>query len=102
MIIYGVESLRALRVHWTLQELGLSYKTEPIKSRSGETQTPNYTSLHPGQKIPYIQDGEVGISAHCSHLYLFGREVWKRGINSHKTRTASRIFLSVFLCHDGT
>lgn len=71
MIVYGVGTLRTLRVHWTLKELNLSYTTEAIQSRSGQTQTSDYTALHPGQKVPYLQDGNLGISesaAICIYL----------------------------------
>ncbi|WP_019508249.1 glutathione S-transferase family protein [Pleurocapsa sp. PCC 7319] len=71
MIVYGVGTLRTLRVHWTLKELNLSYTTEAIQSRSRQTQTSNYTALHPGQKVPYLQDGNLGISesaAICIYL----------------------------------
>ena len=71
MIVYGVGTLRTLRVHWTLKELNLSYKTEPIQSRSRQTQTSNYAALHPGRKVPYLQDGNLGISesaAICIYL----------------------------------
>jgi glutathione S-transferase len=71
MIVYGVGTLRTLRVHWTLQELKVKYQTKPIRSRSKQTQTLNYTSLHLGQKIPYLQDGKLGISesaAICIYL----------------------------------
>lgn len=71
MILYGIKSLRSLRVHWTLHELNISYVTEPIESRSGQISTSAYTKIHPGQKIPYLQDGELGISesaAICIYL----------------------------------
>lgn len=71
MIVYGVGTLRTLRVHWTLKELNLSYKTERIRSRSQEAQSTKYTALHLGQKIPYLQDGNLGISesaAICIYL----------------------------------
>jgi len=71
MIVYGVGTLRTLRVHWTLKELDLHYQTEAIQSRSGQTETSDYTALHPGQKVPYLQDGKLGISesaAICIHL----------------------------------
>ena len=71
MIVYGVGTLRTLRVHWTLKELNLFYKTEAIQSRSGQTETSDYTALHPGQKVPYLQDGTLGISesaAICIYL----------------------------------
>ena len=70
--VWGVVSLRALRVHWALAELGLDYRTEPIQSRTGETLTAHYTGLNPKQKIPFLVDGEIGISesaAIVQHLF---------------------------------
>ena len=62
LTVYGVGTSRALRAHWAMAELGLSYRTEPIQSRSGQTQTPAYTKLDPRQKIPILQDGDFILS----------------------------------------
>ena len=62
LIVYGVKTLRTLRVHWTLHELGIAYKTEPIQSRSRQTQTSDYAAINSGRKIPCLQDGEFIIS----------------------------------------
>ena len=70
----GNGTLRVLRVHWALLELGLSYDHEPIQARSGETQTAAYTALNPKQKIPFLQDGELAISESAAIVqYLFRR-----------------------------
>ena len=58
-VVWGVVSLRAMRVHWALIELGLSYRIVPIQSRTGETQTDAFTQMNPGQKIPVFQDGDL-------------------------------------------
>jgi glutathione S-transferase len=55
-------SLRALRVHWALIELGLDYRTEPVQSRTGETQTDDFARLNPRQKIPVLQDGDLTLT----------------------------------------
>jgi glutathione S-transferase len=39
LTVYGVGSLRTLRVHWTLHELKIPYITEPVRSRSAQIQT---------------------------------------------------------------
>lgn len=58
-VVWGIVSSRAQRVHWALIELGLDYRTERIESRTGQTQTDAFTKLHPGQKIPVFQDGDL-------------------------------------------
>ncbi|MEN9520823.1 MAG: hypothetical protein RLZZ381_3411 [Cyanobacteriota bacterium] len=71
LIVYGVGSLRSLRVHWTLHELDVPYKTEPVRSRSVHTQTSDYIAINPGRKIPCLQDGAFIISESAAIcLYL--------------------------------
>jgi glutathione S-transferase len=45
-----------------LHELDLAYESRAIGSRTGETQTPEYTKLNPSQKIPVLQDGDFVLS----------------------------------------
>jgi glutathione S-transferase len=45
-----------------LHELGLVYETRPIGSRTGETQTAEFSKLNPRQKIPLLQDGEITLA----------------------------------------
>jgi glutathione S-transferase len=61
-VLWGIGSLRALRVHWALIELGLDYCTERVQSRTGETQTDAFTRLNPRQKIPVLQDGDLTLT----------------------------------------
>ncbi|MDH3701439.1 MAG: glutathione S-transferase family protein [Alphaproteobacteria bacterium] len=70
--VWGVGTSRTLRVHWALHELGLKYMTEAIQARTGETKTDAYTRLTPKQKVPFVQDGALGLSesAAIAH-YLF-------------------------------
>lgn len=65
LILWGVGTSRTIRAHWAMQELGLKYECRPIRPRSGETKTPEYTKLNLRQKIPLLQDGSfiIGESA---------------------------------------
>lgn len=72
--VWGIGTSRTLRVHWALHELGLAYHTEPIQSRSGQTQTDAYTGVNPKQKVPYLRDGALGLSESAAIAnYLFDR-----------------------------
>lgn len=72
IILWGAISLRALRVHWALHELGLDYQFRPIQSRSGETLTAEYTGHNPKQKIPCLQDGDFTLTESPAIVnYLF-------------------------------
>jgi glutathione S-transferase len=62
LVLWGVGTPRTMRAHWMLHELDLAYESRPIGSRTGETQTPEYTRLNPGQKIPVLQDGDFVLS----------------------------------------
>jgi len=61
-ILWGAGSSRPLRALWMLHELELPFEHRPIRSRSGETLTPEYTRLNPSQKIPTLQDGDFTMS----------------------------------------
>ncbi len=61
-ILWGAGSSRPLRALWMLHELELPFEHRPIRSRSGETLTAEYTQLNPGQKIPTLQDGDLTLS----------------------------------------
>ena len=72
IILWGAISVRALRVHWALHELGLDYQFRPIQSRSGETLTAEYTDHNPKQKIPCLQDGDFTLTESPAIVnYLF-------------------------------
>ena len=55
--LWGAGTARTLRPIWMAEELGLPYELYPIGPRTGETQTEDYTSLNPKQKIPLLRYG---------------------------------------------
>ena len=58
-ILWGVGTSRTIRAHWALIELNLSYKTEIIRTRTTDTETADFKSVNPRQKIPVLQDGTL-------------------------------------------
>jgi len=73
LTLWGATTTRTIRAHWALRELGLSYRCEPIRSRSGETQTERYGAVNPRRKIPALVDGDFVITESAAIIaYLSG------------------------------
>ncbi len=69
--LFGAGTPRSLRPIWVAEELGIEYELSPIGPRTGETQTVEYTSMNPKQKIPFLLDAEINLSeslAICRYL----------------------------------
>ena len=62
LILWGAQSIRALRPHWVLQELELDFELRPIGSRTGETKEAGSQALNPRGKIPVLQDGDFTLA----------------------------------------
>jgi glutathione S-transferase len=74
LVVWGIGTARTFRVHWMLHELGLSYRTEPIQSRSGETEAAAYQALNPRGKIPALVHGDLQLAESAAIvLYLADR-----------------------------
>ena len=52
---------------------GLEYERRPIGSRTGETQTDEFTRINPSQKIPVLQDGEFTLTESAAIVTYVGR-----------------------------
>lgn len=61
-VLWGVGTGRTIRGHWALQELQLEYRTEAVRTRTGDTETETFTRLNPRQKIPVLCDGAVTVA----------------------------------------
>jgi len=77
-VLWGVGTARTMRPHWALRELSIPYETKPILSRSGETQTPEFSLINPRQKIPVLQDGDFTI-AESGAIVSYLAEIYGNG-----------------------
>lgn len=74
-ILWGAGTPRTMRAHWILQEVGLEYERRPIGSRTGETQTDEFTRINPSQKIPVLQDGEFTLTESAAIVTYVGGDL---------------------------
>lgn len=62
LTLYGQKASRAQRCMWVMEELGLEYRSVPLRQNTEDTRTPEYLSLNPAAKIPTLVDGDFVIS----------------------------------------
>lgn len=72
LTVWGGATSRTLRVHWMLHELGVDYEPELIGSRTGATQTDEYRSLNPKEKIPVLVDGDLVLTESVAIVTYLG------------------------------
>lgn len=72
--LYGTPKSRALRVSWTLEELGIDWDFNFINFAKGDNRSDDFLALNPSGKIPVIVDGDlVLIESAAICLYLAER-----------------------------
>ncbi len=73
-ILWGGGTVRTLRAHWALAEVGVDYDARLIGSRTGETQTQEFLARNPKGKIPVLEDGELVLTESAAIVrYLLER-----------------------------
>ncbi len=55
--IYGIARTRAFRALWMAEELGLAYEHLPIEIGEAGARAPEFRSLNPNGRLPFIDDG---------------------------------------------
>jgi glutathione S-transferase len=58
MRLYEFGPTRALRVRWTLQELGVEFEGVTVNMRAGEHLRHEFLRLNPAAKLPVLVDGD--------------------------------------------
>lgn len=59
LTVWGVGTVRTMRVHWMLWEYGLDFECHHIGPRTGETQTADYLAINPRGKVPTLRHGDL-------------------------------------------
>lgn len=71
MKLYEFGPTRALRVRWTLQELGIDFDAVKVDMKAGDHLRPEFLELNPAAKLPVlVDDGMVLTESVAIVLYL--------------------------------
>ncbi|MFM0632262.1 glutathione S-transferase family protein [Paraburkholderia xenovorans] len=62
LTLWGMGTVRNLRVHWMLMEMGLDYTFFPVHPRSGETYTEEFLRINPRHKVPVLRHRDVVVT----------------------------------------
>ena len=71
-------SLNARKVHWALEELGLSYEYQVVHLPKGEHKKAEFLALNPAGRIPVLTDGDTKVSE-SNAIVLYLAEEYGRG-----------------------
>src|SRR3954469_1082346 len=80
--LYGWPHSTAARVHWALEELGVSYEYVALDRKKGENRAPAYLAINPTGKVPGLVDGgqalfeSVAMIVHLGESYGGARGLW--------------------------
>lgn len=58
-ILWGVSTVRTLRAHWVLNELGVAYDCHAIKPRTPDMDRADFQVVNPDGKVPVLQHGDL-------------------------------------------
>ena len=61
MKLFHCPNSRSVRIVWLLEELGLDYELEVFPLGDKAMRTPEYLAIHPGGRVPALQDGDTTI-----------------------------------------
>ena len=70
--LWGMGTVRQLRPHWMLAELGLDYEYFPVHPRSGETTKPEFLAINPRHKVPVLRHGDMVIAESAAIITYLG------------------------------
>jgi glutathione S-transferase len=62
LTLWGMGTVRNLRVHWMLKEMKLDYTYHPVHPRSGETYSEEFLKINPRHKVPVLKHGDVVVT----------------------------------------
>jgi glutathione S-transferase len=78
--LYAYPRSRSTRVLWMLEELGVDYEYIKVDLMAGEGQTPEFKAIHPGGKVPAIDDNGLVLTESAAILNYLGDKYPERGL----------------------
>lgn len=72
LTLWGMGTVRSLRCHWMLGEMGLDYEFHPVHPRSGQTYEPEFLKINPRHKVPVLRHRGVVLTESAAIIQYIG------------------------------
>jgi len=74
MKLYEFGPSRAIRVRWTLQELGVDFEPVTVNLRTGEQRQPEFLKINPVGRLPVLIDGDRVLTESVAIVLYLGEK----------------------------
>ncbi|MEO3413161.1 glutathione S-transferase family protein [Roseovarius sp. CAU 1744] len=71
-ILWGVGTVRTLRAHWVMHELGIDYECRPIRPRTPAMDRADFRAINPDCKVPALQYGDLTLVESTAIMLFLG------------------------------
>ena len=80
MRLYEFGPTRAIRVRWTLQELGVGFEPITVDLIAGEHRRPGFLKINPAGKVPVLVDGDLVLTESVAIVLYLADKYPDRGL----------------------
>jgi glutathione S-transferase len=80
MKLYEFGPSRAIRVRWTLQELGVDFDAITVNMMAGEHCSPEFLKINPAGKLPALVDGDLVLTESVAIVLYLAEKYSERGL----------------------
>lgn len=80
MKLYEFGPSRAIRVRWTLQELGVDFDAITVNMMTGEHGSPEFLKINPAGKLPALVDGDLVLTESVAIVLYLAEKYSERGL----------------------
>jgi glutathione S-transferase len=80
MKLYEFGPSRAIRVRWTLQELGVDFDAITVNLMAGEHLRPEFLKINPAGKLPALVDGDRVLTESVAIVIYLAEKYSERGL----------------------
>jgi glutathione S-transferase len=80
MKLYEYGPSRAIRVRWTLQELGVDFDAITVNMMAGEHRSPEFLEINPAGKLPALVDGDLVLTESVAIVLYLAEKYSERGL----------------------